>query len=572
VEVAAEVAAPARRRRRWPPGWAVASVVVALVVAGPLAALPLSFIVEPGAFGDVAESLLGEALRASLVLAVGVGAGTLLLGGSLAALVSFYDFPGRRWLDWALVLPLAMPAYVLVFVLLGQYDEASPLQSALRALLGDGFQLPQVRSTVGTITVLTLVLYPYVYILGRGAFLEQSRDTMEAARTLGMSHARAVVRVALPLARPALAAGAALAVMEALADFGAVNLLNYRAMTDAIYRVWYGAFDQAAALQLATILLSLTLALIALERLLRGRARYHGALARGEAVVPRRLHGPRAALAAGAPTLLLLLVLVGPVVQLVLWAVGSVGEGAALGDLVRDGLTSVTLASIAALLAAASATVIVYGRRTRPSRLGAVSSRLGALGYAVPGTVVAVAVYTPLAWLDRRIVDGGRELLGVDLGLLFTGTILGLIVAYVVRFQALAFFSVDARMRRVDPALDDAARSLGADANRVLSDVHLPLLWPGIVTAALLVFVEVMKELPATALLRPLGGDTLAVAVWEATRDSRFEVAALPALLIVTVGLVPVVLAIRYSRGDAGALIGPSADGADQRSDLEARA
>jgi iron(III) transport system permease protein len=360
--------------------------------------------------------------------------------------------------------------------------------------------------------------------------------------------------------------------MEALADFGAVNLLNYRAMTDAIYRVWYGAFDQAAALQLATILLGLTLALIALERLLRGRARYHGALARGEAVVPRPLHGPRALLATALPCLLLALVLVGPVIQLIAWAVESVGEGAGAADLLRDAVTSLSLASIAALLAAATATVIVYGRRTRPSRSGALASRLGALGYAVPGTVVAVAVYTPLAWLDRRLADGGRDLLGVDLGLLFTGTILGLIVAYVVRFLALALFSVDSRMRRVDPALDDAARSLGADANRVLADVHLPLLWPGIVTAALLVFVEVMKELPATALLRPLGGDTLAVAVWEATRDSRFEVAALPALLIVAVGLVPVLLAIRSTRSDPAALIGPNADGSDQRSDLERRA
>ena len=531
------------------PGWAIASAVVALVVAGPLAALPLSFVTEPGAFGDIADSLLGEALLASLVLAAGVGVGTLLLGGSLAALVSFYDFPGRRWLDWALVLPLAMPAYVLVFVLLGQYDEASPLQGALRAVLGEGFQLPQVRSTAGTILVLTLVLYPYVYILGRGAFLEQSRDTMEAARTLGVSHGRAVARVALPLARPALAAGAALAVMEALADFGAVNLLNYRAMTDAIYRVWYGAFDQAAALQLATLLLSLTLGLIALERLLRGRARYHGALARGEAVVPRRLRGVRALAATALPSLLLVLVLVGPVVQLAVWAVQSLGEGAAAADLARAALTSVSLAAIAAVIAAAAATIVVYGRRTQPSRFGALAARAGTIGYAVPGTVVAVAVYTPLAWLDRRILDGGRELLGVDVGLLFTGTIAGLVVAYVVRFQALAVFSVDARMRRVDPALDDAARSLGADANHVLADVHLPLLWPGVVTAALLVFVEAMKELPATALLRPLGGDTLAVAVWEATRDSRFDAAALPALLIVAVGLLPVVLAIRLSRG-----------------------
>jgi iron(III) transport system permease protein len=530
---------------------------VALLVAGPLVALPLSFVTDPGAFGDVADSLLGEALVASLVLAAGVGAGTLLLGGTLAALVSFYDFPGRRWLDWALVLPLAMPAYVLVFVLLGQYDEASPLQRALRGVLGESFQLPEVRSTAGTIVVLTLVLYPYVYILGRAAFLEQSRDTMEAARTLGLSHGRAVARVALPLARPALAAGAAVAVMEALADFGAVNLLNYRAMTDAIYRVWYGAFDQTAALQLATILLSLTLGLILLERLLRGRSRYHGALARGEAVVPRRLHGVPAALAVAMPALLLALVLVGPVIQLAVWAFDSLGEGATSGDLARDTLRSVMLATAAALIAAGTALVVVYGRRTRPSKLGAVTSRLSTLGYAVPGTVVAVAVYTPLAWVDRRLVDGARDFLGTDVGLLFTGTVLGLVFAYVVRFMALAFFAVDARMRRVDPALDDAARSLGADANRVLADVHLPLLWPGVVTAALLVFVEVMKELPATALLRPLGGDTLAVAVWEATRDSRFEVAALPALLIVAVGLVPVLLAIRLSRSEPEALVGP---------------
>ncbi|HWT21978.1 MAG TPA: ABC transporter permease subunit, partial [Solirubrobacteraceae bacterium] len=313
--------AAARPQRRRPAAWTVVGTLVALLVAGPLVVLPLSFATDPGAFGQIADDLLPQALQASLVLAAGVGAGTVLLGGALAALVSFYDFPGRRWLDWALVLPLAMPAYVLVFVLLGQYDASSPLQEALRGVFGSGFQLPEIRTTGGTILVLTLVLYPYVYVLGRAAFLEQSRDTFEAARTLGLSHRRAVLRVALPMARPGLAAGAALAVMEALADFGAVNLLNYRAMTDAIYRVWYGAFDQAAALQLATLLVGLTLGLLALERLLRGRARYHGALMRGEAVVPRRLHGARAALAAGVPVLLLLVVVALPAAQLVLWSV-----------------------------------------------------------------------------------------------------------------------------------------------------------------------------------------------------------------------------------------------------------
>jgi iron(III) transport system permease protein len=543
VEVAAPARPAAATRSRGPAPWAAVGVLVAVLVAGPLLVLPASFVTDAGAFDQIGADLLPEALRASAVLAAGVGAGTLLLGGGLAALVSFYDFPGRRWLDWALVLPLAMPAYVLVFVLLGQYDADSPLQRAMRDVLGAG--LPEVRSTGGAITVLTLVLYPYVYVLGRSAFLEQSRDTFEAARSLGLSHARAIGRLALPLARPALAAGAALAVMEALADFGAVNLLNYRAMTDAIYRVWYGAFDQAAALQLATVLVSLTIGLVLLERMLRGRARYHGALARGEAVVPRRLHGPRAWLAAALPLALLALVLVGPLVQLCVWSVRSLGEGATASNLLRAAFTSVSLAVVAALVAVAAATVVVYGRRTQPSRVGEATAKLQTLGYAVPGTVVAVAVYIPLAWLDRRI-DG---VLGT--GLLLTGSAIGLVLAYVVRFQALAFFSVEARMARLDPALDDAAQSLGADRNRVLADVHLPLLWPGIVTAALLVFVEVMKELPATALLRPLGNDTLAIAVWEATKDSRFDTAALPALLIVAVSLVPVVLMIRLSRAGA---------------------
>jgi iron(III) transport system permease protein len=539
-----EIVRPAvAARSRGAAPWTAVGVLVAVLVAGPLLALPGSFVTDAGAFDQIATDLLPEALRASAVLALGVGAGTLALGGGLAALVSFYDFPGRRWLDWALVLPLAMPAYVLVFVLLGQYDADGALQRALRDLLGVG--LPEVRSTGGAIAVLTLVLYPYVYVLGRGAFLEQSRDTFEAARGLGLSHARAIVRLALPLARPALAAGAALAVMEALADFGAVNLLNYRAMTDAIYRVWYGAFDRAAALQLATVLVSLTVSLVLIERMLRGRARYHGALARGEAVVPRRLRGPRGWLAAGLPIALLAVVLVGPLAQLVIWSVRSLGEGATGADLARAALTSVLLACAAALVAAAVATVVVYGKRAQPSRVGDASARLQTLGYAVPGTVVAVAVYIPLAWLERRI-DG---VLGT--GLLLTGTAIGLVLAYLVRFQALAFFAVESRMARLDPALDDAAQSLGANRGRVLADVHLPLLWPGIVTAALLVFVEVMKELPATALLRPLGNDTLAIAVWEATKDSRFDTAALPALLIVAVSLVPVLLMIRLSRAGA---------------------
>jgi iron(III) transport system permease protein len=522
----------------------LAGIGVATLVAAPLIALPASFIGQPGAFDSIARDLLPEALRASLVLAAGVGVGTLVLGGALAALVSFFDFPGRRWLDWALILPLAMPAYVLVFVLLGQYDEAGPLQEAVRQTLG--VQLPDIRSAAGAILVLTLVLYPYVYVLARSAFLGQSRQALEAARTLGLSHGAAVRRVALPLARPALAGGVALAVMEALADFGAVNLLNYRALTDAIYRVWYGAFDQAAALQLATVLVSLTFTLVACERVLRGRARYHQALASGDAIQPRRLSGGAAALAVALPAALLAVVVVAPTIQLVAWAVGSLGDGASATALARAAVNSLLLAAVAAVLAVVGATLVAYGPRGSGSRAGSAAARVSALGYAVPGSVVAVAVYIPLAWVDRRI-DGAT-----GLGLLITGSGAGLILAYVVRFNALALFSVQARLGRIHGSLDEAARSLGADRSRVLTEVHLPLLWPGIATAALLVFVEVVKELPATALLRPLGGDTLAIAVWEATKDSRFETAALPALLILAISLAPVIVLIRLSRAPSG--------------------
>jgi iron(III) transport system permease protein len=542
-------ATPTRRRPPGRPrvtGWAVLGVAVALLVTGPLLALPASFFGEGEAFDQVARTLLPEALRTSVLLGLGVGAGTLLVGGGLALLISFYDFPGRRWLDWALVLPMAMPGYVLVFVVLGQYGMATPLQSNL---LGDGLRIEGIRSPLGAVVVLTAVLYPYVYVLGRSAFLGQSRQAIESARSLGLSYGQAVRRVALPLARPALAGGAALAVMEALADFGAVDLLGVQALTSAIYRVWYGAFDQAAALQLATVLVGLALTMVTIERLLRGRARYHQALGAGDAIQPRKLTGPSRWLAAVPGALLLLVVFALPVAQLVAWSVETVVDdqlGSNLGAAARNTLL---LGALAALLAVITSTVVAYGQRTRPSRSGSIASRLATVGYAVPGTVVAVAVYVPLVWLDRRLAGVTETVLGTR-ELLFTGTILGLLVAYLVRFHALAYFAVESRMGHISPSLDDAARSLGADRARILADVHLPLLRPGMLTAALLVLVEVMKELPATALLRPLGGDTLAITVWEATKDSRFDVAALPALLIVAVGLVPVVLLVRLLRTD----------------------
>ncbi|MBM3659874.1 MAG: iron ABC transporter permease [Actinobacteria bacterium] len=538
-------AAAAPRRARVS-GWVVASGAIAIVMVAPLLALPASFFRGGVGFDTLARLLLPDALRTSLLLAGGVGIGTLLVGGGLAVLISFYDFPGRKWLDWALVLPMAMPGYVLVFVVLGLFDVDSPLQSSLFG----SFHIPGIRTTFGGICILTAVLYPYVYVLGRSAFLGQSRQTLEAARSLGRSRGGAIRSVALPLARPALAGGVALAVMEALADFGTVNLLGIRALTNAIYRVWNGAFDEASALQLATVLLTLTLALITIERLLRGRARYNQSLARGDAVEPQPLRGWKRWLAPVAPCLLLAVVFVIPVAQLVAWSLETIREGTTVPNL-RDAVwNTVFLGVITAAIAPVIAIVLVYGMRLHGSRTNRVFTRLSTVGYAIPGTVIAVAVYVPLVWLDRRFVDFADSAFDASIDLIFTGSILGLVFAYLVRFNALSFMSTDARMQHVDPRLDDAARSLGADRARVLADVHLPLLRPGLIAGALLVLVEVMKELPATALLRPLGRDTLAITVWEATKDSRLDAAALPALLIVLIGLVPVIVLVRLLRAE----------------------
>jgi iron(III) transport system permease protein len=498
-----------------------ATLLCAFLVAGPLIGLPLSFVVAPGGLEEF-SGFLPEAVTATVWLLLGVGGGTLLLGTALAALVSFFEFPGRRWIEWTLVLPLAMPGYVFTLFALG-------------------LKVPGIRSTGGAVCVFTLVLYPYVYLLARAAFLSQSRSLIEAARGLGLSRARAILRVGIPLARPAILGGVALALMEALADFGTVNLLGVRTFTDAIYRVWFEAFDRDAAMQLATLLVSVTLTLLAFERLLRGRARHAQLAARGEVIRPLRLRGVAALAAVVLPLALVGLVVGAPLVQLASWSVQSIRDGLLPIEFGASVRNSLLLAGMSALLVPAVALLLAYGARSSRSRTAAAAARTATIGYGLPGSVVAVAVIVPLGWIDHRL-DGA-----FGTGLLLTGTVIGLFYAYLVRFLALAWGAIEASLLRIPRQLDEAARGLGADQLDVLARVHVPLLRSGLVTAALLVFVEVMKELPATLLLRPLGGDTLAIAVWQATTESLFRTAALPALMIVLVGLLPVALMIRLS-------------------------
>jgi iron(III) transport system permease protein len=516
--------------------WAVVTVLVALLVVGPLIGLPLSFAVAPGGLSEF-SGFVPEALAATAVLLVGVGSGVLVLGTALAALVSFCDFPGRRWIEWGLVLPLAMPGYVFTLFALG-------------------LDVPGIRSQLGAVCVFTLVLYPYVYLLARASFLAQSRTLLEAARGLGLRRSAAILRVAVPLARPAILGGTALALMEALADFGTVNLLGVRTFTDAIYRVWFTALDRDAAMQLATLLVSVTLALLVLERLARGRARYHQLAARGDVVPPVRLRGLAEAAAVVGPLVLIGMVVLAPLAQLGVWSVESIGEDLLPPEFGAAARNSVLLAAVSALIVPLVAVLLAYGVRASGSRLTAGAARAATIGYGLPGSVVAVAVIVPLVWLDRRIdaVAGA--------GLVLTGTVIGLLFAYLVRFLALAWASVESSLLRIPRHLDEAARGLGADRLDVLARVHVPMMRAGLATAALLVFVEVMKELPATLLLRPTGGDTLAIAVWQATAESLYETAALPALLIVLVGLLPVAAMIRLSGRSGGELEAAQAAGA----------
>jgi iron(III) transport system permease protein len=528
--------------------WAWTAIGIAAVVAVPIAAV-LSSLAVPS--GDVWRHLwrtqLLELIANTLLLLLGVGMGTLLVGGGLAWLVVFHRFPGRSVLEWALILPLAVPAYVIGFTFLGLFEYAGPIQGALRGALGAGARLPELRSYGGVVAMMTLVFYPYVYLLARIAFREQGTAAVEIARTLGRSRPAAFLAVTVPMARPALAAGVALAMMEALADFGTVATFGYRTLTEAIYRVWYGMFDRIAATQLASVLLLFALALLLLEHRSRGRALFIQRGRPSRALEPEPLRGLRAAAATAVCVGVLGPAFVLPVGQLAWWALAAVRGGRVAPDFLALLEHTALLAAAAAGLACALAVLLAYAGRLRGTLAVRLAARLASMGYALPGAVIAVGVLLPLAWADHVLVPPLERALDRPLGLLLTGSAAGLILAYVVRFLAVGLQSVEASLGRIPPSLDDAARTLGARAGVALRRVHLPLVRGGLLTALVLVFVEAMKEMPATLLLRPFGLNTLAIEIWERTSEAMWQEAAVPALALVGVGLLPVVLLIRLT-------------------------
>jgi iron(III) transport system permease protein len=530
----------------------VAALAVAAVLAVPVVVV-ISSLLAPRVevWRHLWQTQLAELLLNTLALLAGVGAGTLLVGTLLAWLVVHYRFPGRNVFEWALILPLAVPAYVIGFTFLGLFEFAGPLQTTLRRVLGEGVRLPELRSWGGVTLMMTLVFYPYVYLLARSAFREQGSATLETARSLGRSRARAFLAVTLPLARPSLAAGVALAMMEALGDFGTVATFGYRTLTEAVYRVWYGMFDRAAASQLAAVLLLFAAALLWTERRSRGRQRFAQRHRHGPEAQPMRLSGARAAAAAAVCGAVLGLAFVLPVGQLALWGARALAEGRVAPTLGALLVNTLGLAAVAALVTCALAVTLAYALRLHPTPATRVAGRFAAMGYALPGAVIAVGILLPLAALDRALTAPVERLLGRPVGLLLTGSALGLVYAYVVRFLAVSLQTVEASLARIPGSLDDAARALGVGAGAALRRVHLPLLRGGLGTALVLVFVETMKEMPATLLLRPFGLNTLAIEVWERTSEAMWEEAAVPALAIVLAGLAPVLFVIRWSRGSS---------------------
>ena len=526
----------------------MASASIALLLAVPVLVI-VGFVFVPvgDTWSHLAETVLQDYVSNSLLLMIGVAAGTLVGGVGTAWLTSMCRFPGRAVFEWALLLPMAMPAYIIAYTYTGLLDFAGPVQSGLRALTGWGYGdywFPEIRSLGGAALMLALVLFPYVYLLTRAAFLSQSLCVLDVSRTLGNGPWRTFFAVALPLARPAIVAGLSLALMETLADYGTVQYFGVQTFTTGIFRTWYGLGSAPAAAQLSALLLGFVLILIAVERGSRKQARYHHTSQRHQAIRRFRLGGWRAGAAFGFCLLPLLFGFIVPAGQLAVWSI-TVAEQAYDADFARLVLNSLELAAAAALLALALALLLAYGKRLVPTRTVSGAVRLAGMGYAVPGTVIAVGVIIPFAWLDNTLDAWMRATFGISTGLILSGTLAALLFAYLVRFLAVALQTVESGLGKIKPSTDEAGRSLGLKPGQVLARIHLPMLTGSLLTAVLLVFVDVLKELPATLILRPFNFNTLAVRAFELASDERLADSAPAALTIVAAGLIPVILLSR---------------------------
>jgi iron(III) transport system permease protein len=526
--------------------WRLVPFLVAALVLIPIGTILSSFFAPTS---DIWQHLVETTLLSLLIntfwLALGVVSGTALLGVSLAWLTAVCEFPGRKLFSWALLLPLAVPAYVTAFVVLGLFDFTGPVQSAFRSWLGPDAWFPEVRGRMGVITVMVLAFYPYVYLLARNAFLTQGKRSLEASQSLGLNRTQGFFRVALPMARPWIAGGVMLALMETLADFGTVAVFNYDTFTTAIYKAWFGMFSLPAASQLASLLLVIVFALIVMEQQIRIRMRYAEVKqsARSDRIA---LSGWRSATATALASGTLFFAFLLPIGQLVIWAANSLVQD--LDSRYLDFLWhSLLLSTLAALLTCTVALLLVYATRRHPDAATRNAVRIATLGYALPGTVLAVGMFVPLASLDNWIGEVTLQLFQIETGLMIQGTLAIMLLAYLTRFLAVSHSPIDSAMQRITSSIDEASMSMGINGWMMLRRVHLPILKSGIFTAGALVFVDVMKEMPITLMTRPFGWDTLSVRIFEMTSEGAWEQAALPAVALVISGLIPIILFMRQT-------------------------
>jgi len=545
---------PLARPRRLPRSdpWTIGAFAIAVLVLAPvLSVVWIAFHPTENIWPHLSATVLPRYLRTTLILMAGVAVLTASVGAGAAWLVSVYDFPFRRALALALAFPLAIPAYVGAYALVDMLDYAGPVQSGLRAAFGwssaRDYWFPQTRSLWAAILVLSAALYPYVYILARAAFAEQSGAMFEVARALGQGPGGVFRRVGLPLARPAIAAGVALALMETVADYGTVHHFGVQTLTTGIFTTWLDGGNAGGAAQIAGVVLMLIFLLVALERISRRGARFHAAARAQRPVERQRLRGPAAALAFAACALPVLAGFVLPVAVMLWHATRAPDQWLAPG-LLKALANTLTVAGLASVATVAAAVFLVYGIRLAGRGAARVVLPLTTLGYATPGAVLAVGLLFPLAALDHRLADGIEALTGRDPGLMITGTAFALGLAYLVRFFGIAQGAVDGAFGRVSPSLPMAARSLGRTAGGALAAVYLPLMRRSVLVALLVVFVDCVKELPATLLLRPFNYNTLATRVFELASLERLSEAAPAALLVMAVGLAAVAVVAKGQR------------------------
>ncbi|MEO8669028.1 MAG: iron ABC transporter permease [Bauldia sp.] len=539
-------------------GFVAAALVIALLVLLPVGSL---IALAARGSGDLWPHLLANvlpvALRDTTILLLGTGVIVVAVGTGAAWLVTAFDFPGRRILDWALLLPLAVPTYIIAYAYLDILHPIGPVQSGLRAIFGiaspQGLHFPEIRSTAGAVFVFGFVLYPYVYLATRALFLMNAAGLFEAARTLGAGQGGILFRIALPLARPAIAVGTSLALMEALNDVGASEFLGVRTLTVSIYSTWINRSNLPGAAQIALVMLAIVIALVVVERLGRRRQRY-ATSGRPHRPAPKRLTGANAGVAIFLGVLPVFLGFLVPAFYLLSEALKRISRAGISAEIVAEARNTIVISAAATVVTVVLGLCVAYAARLIRGPAGPALLRTASLGYALPGTVLAVGLLAPIAAFDNLLSDFLGDYFGVAAGLILSGSGIALGYAYVVRFLAISTGGLEAGLEKIPRSLDESARTLGHTPAATLARVHLPLVRPALGAVTLLVFVDCMKELPATLLLRPLNFETLATHLYGEAARGTYEDGAIAALFIVLVGLLPVILLARFSRAANGAV------------------